>query len=838
MCRIPFLALNLFVLYCEKKDIFKNNRFEIYSEIINLINKNISEYSMFMMNIKKESFFQLANSIIVLEAKSINMQEVTKYLGKMTQIVPFSDKIEIEFYHLSFQEYFAAKYIINESNENNFWSNIDEYFSNVSIKNIFGVLDFIRDYSQQLFDKLLSNSSDLKKAYKLDDSLIRYLTHENVFKKLHFFSKESTDEIIFSSILEKQAILGEIYLRSDEIDHLSYLLSITQYCDYLEILEINFTINDMKDIDFIEILDYFLLKINERISTRMIKMNDCSIDFQKDFVVLETWKISYPKLKFERKKKLLTNYSTTSTEMFVILNNILKESCKIISASITSSTQIEYLERIVITSLNYLIVENFRPSLSDRIKLNNFLQNNKDLTDVILKDCNLDENWLNEMGNILKNLKNLKNIDFSNNNIRGIKFFKYLENGKDKLEKICFENCVLDSENIEDIKNVLQNFTKINSINFGDNQNLSFVMKELFYSLHLCKHILKNLCFYNCGLNECYMKEIENLLYNFNSIKEIDFGSNENLGSGIICVLRGLKNCRKSLEKLSFEHCGLSELNIEGIDIVLQNFNAIKHINLNFNKNLKSGVILVLNGLKECKISMQKMSFVCCGLNEKNIEGIEAKLKSFSVINYVDFSFNKNLGRGIIGVLNGMRFCKNSLKEIFFKTCGLKEYNTEGIESALKNFTSFKEVNFRGNKNLGLRCVEALRGLIQCAHSLQKVSFENCGLNEQTAAEIEIVLLNFTCLSFADFGSNVNLGPVCVKILSGLKRSKNSLQIVSFWGCGLNNNHVEHIKEELQHFSTLNYVNFGYNKNLGSGIKKILNGLKNCCNSLKNCYRL
>lgn len=507
--------------------------------------------------------------------------------------------------------------------------------------------------------------------------------------------------------------------------------------------------------------------------------------------------------------------------------------------------------------------------------------------------CGLTDQNIIQTESVLFNFKAIKNINFGWNNKLG-SGIKWILDGlslsQSSCKKMSFKGCNLNEENAFGIENVLQKYNSVYDIDFGANENLGSGVTKIIYGLRYCKNSLEIISFEDCGLNEENIKNIKTALENFNAITEIDFGSNENLGSGIINVIDGLKNCKNSLQRLSFWGCGLNCQNLTGIENKLLIFNTINSINFRMNVNLSSGLINILDGLNNCQNVLQKLSFKDCGLSEKRIKGIQDKLKNFSTLSEIDFGLNKNLGLAIIWILNGLNSChntlhklyfnrcninlpngtdfeiafehfknineidfesnetlgsgiinilrglkysQNSLNKINFKNCGLNEFNMKRMQNALHNFTSINEVQFDSNSSLALGVIPILNGLNKCKNSLLKISFCHCGLNEESVKGIENVLRGYNNLQSIDFGSNEHLGRGSISILKGLIECQNSLEKLSLNQCGLSENNVNGIERVLQNYKSITEINFGYNENLGSGVIWTLNGLKKCKNSLK-----
>lgn len=78
------------------------------------------------------------------------------------------------------------------------------------------------------------------------------------------------------------------------------------------------------------------------------------------------------------------------------------------------------------------------------------------------------------------------------------------------------------------------------------------------------------------------------------------------------CIINGLQFCAYSLQIFCFKDYGLNEANTVNIQIALKNFNVIKIVNFGANKYLRSGIIRVLDGLRNFYYLLQKLVFRNC----------------------------------------------------------------------------------------------------------------------------------------------------------------------------------------------------------------------------------
>lgn len=102
------------------------------------------------------------------------------------------------------------------------------------------------------------------------------------------------------------------------------------------------------------------------------------------------------------------------------------------------------------------------------------------------------------------------------------------------------------------------------------------------------------------------------------------------------------------------------------------------------------------------------------------------------------------------------------------------------MKIAFELFECISEIDFGWNDNLGFGYNCLLMGLTKSSHSLKKINFQGCYLNEKDFNQInKLTLENFYVLEEVEFGYNKNLGRGCLTILHGLVNSKNSLKKIN-----------------------------------------------------------
>lgn len=885
MCEVPLLALHLFFISNANKEILGKTRFDIYSDIITLVNNEKDFSTDIIKKMMRESFLQLSTNKIFLQFQENEEKLLEKKLGKILQIIPIpkANGASIEFYHLSFQEYFAARYIINESQK----ENADyEIFKKMSVKNIFSTLNFIQDYSIDLFKLFLQKSSYLKDTYNLDESLKSYLNNKNTCNSLSLINKEFNNFTIFQAILNNQSLIREIYLHNPSFDHMDYLIGINKLCPKLEILHLTLTKKDFTHEFFGYELETLLRKIFHHKQIKLLKINDTKLKLQNDFVNLKCEK-KLPKLQFKLSNQFDLIIDKPGEDIYAIFFSFLNKAYELTQVTIYSSNHIVNIPDNSQSNHFCVTVKNVILSFTDGRKLTNLKFNDKHHF-LAFKNCTLSSHFLK---NIFKDIKNMfKPIEkiaicvkclstiismlfstFENSTIalnklylwqneiyeQIIRIFKELHgNEKNKhckefretdcfqvlkdfvksqklLQKIDFSEYPLKGFPVGEISQILLELTTIKQINFGQCKSLRSGCLDILGSLITSKNSLQKICFRKCNLDEHIGREIGQILKQFTSIVEIDVGGNKSLNSGCVDILNGLFSSKFSLQIINFTDCSLCEKSGQNIGNIIKEFPSITAICVAENMSLKSSCSVILNGLLGCKDSLKKIYFYNCNLNEENCKKIGNILKNFTKITEIDAGWNESLKFGCIDVLNGLIGSRFSLQKIDFNECGLNEQNGQEIGKIFKEFTSMIDFDVGQNKSLKSGCVDILHGLLGSKQSLQRIYVDGCNISEQNAKDIGETLKEFNSVAEIAIGMNECITSASIDILNGLLESKYSLKKIDLNSCGLSEQDGTKMGNILKEFTSVTEIDVGWNESLKSGCVDILRGLLSSKSSLK-----
>lgn len=864
LCKTPFLALHIFYLYQKNERFFKKTRYEIYSDLINFFEKNKPfKYCSVLKKIEKESYKQITSGKIILDLTEQDIKKLNVYKEKILKIFPnfdgFKTKFEIQFYDLSFQEYFASNFIVNKFKTCYIgYFIVSHHFEHIPVTNLYSIMDFLHDYSDYIMKRNFLDNKYIVDDYHLFDAIEGCLRNKKTQKSINFLANDDDDTTIFNAILKKQSFLTSIILNSVQMNNLDHLIMINIYCSNLQSLKIFFTDDDINlnkkfKFEFSKILSKFFHKI----SLKHLTVNGITLDCSGGFFILHSQKIKVPKLKFkvnqEKDHELFCNYTDIFSIIFYfLLNNGFCE-----SLAITSFRNLNLLNDKIQGSLKELIVKNFYPKKIEWKLIFSILKNNEQLEKISLIGCNL-THCMHEICGILVNVQNLTEVNISNNSMEDSAFLNFLQallpsrkslikiivnNSKtffhaegnnenlfsksiaiflqfqnlqildlgasidahlgftdllgiltslnSNLQRLSLNDCGIkfDTQNMVKWKyllNYLKNesynrsfgggllsFKVLNEVDFSNNYQLGLGCTEILKRLFQCK--LKKISFNNCGLNGECMNGIQQILYQFDCVKDVDFGNNTELGFICSSILLGLTNSKHSLEKIKFQNCGLQQENVEGIDDILQNFTTIKECWFDENYELNFGFITILNGLLNCTTSLRKLNFQNCSISGIIFLNNYHILEKFITLNDVNFGRNPLSGIGFNGLLSGLLGSKETLERLCCPECEFDEKFSEESGKILKQFNFLREFDFRHNFLNHFDETYFLDGLKSSKDSLQKLFLDGKTVGEiyMLTPFVSLSEINFTLFRY-DFSS---------KYFKMLANSIKGLEFLNFSHC-------------------------------------------------------
>lgn len=217
ICSVPLLAMIFCLLWFEEREIFEKNSFQLYERLIKLTQKknlgtNIIKEEI-LMNFYRKCLKNLNSLKLEFPKDDPEFKDYEIYKG-LFQVIERDEYFEIQFYHASFQEYFAASYIlINLQNKNydEFESTLkDEEFCKKTKFKLFQVFNFIQDCSIEIYQEILSlfvHLKDLTETNFLDTPRILEVDEFFNSNNIHISNTNFTETAIEKLSLTSKSLI-------------------------------------------------------------------------------------------------------------------------------------------------------------------------------------------------------------------------------------------------------------------------------------------------------------------------------------------------------------------------------------------------------------------------------------------------------------------------------------------------------------------------------------------------------------------------------------------------------------------------------------------------------
>uniref|UniRef100_A0A8C2F0P5 Uncharacterized protein n=1 Tax=Cyprinus carpio TaxID=7962 RepID=A0A8C2F0P5_CYPCA len=351
---------------------------------------------------------------------------------------------------------------------------------------------------------------------------------------------------------------------------------------------------------------------------------------------------------------------------------------------------------------------------------------------------------------------------------------------------------------------------------------------KLIPAVRCCRKAL----FDGCGLDETCCETVSSALQSSNShLTELYISSNHLQDSGVKLLSDGLKSPHCHLNILRLCGCNLTDQSCESLSVALQSSNSVlRELDLSNNDLQDSGVKLLSDGLKTPYSKMEILRFSLSNLTAKSCESLSSVLQSSnSILRELDLSNNHLQNSGMKLLFDGLKSCK--LEILRFSACNLTAQSCESLSSVLKSsICTLRELDLSNNdlQDSGVKMLSD--GLKSC--KLETLRFSTCNLTAQSCESLSSVLQSSNCVLRELDLSNNDLQDSGVKLLSeGLKSPNSKLEILRLSGCMVTEEGCHYVSLALSlNPSHLRELDLSYNHPGDSGVKLLSEKLEdpNC----------
>ena len=437
-------------------------------------------------------------------------------------------------------------------------------------------------------------------------------------------SSEETDSMKLLSISGKVGDSGKVNVESYFTEEMSH-----------EALELNSCDN------YFEGLESVISMMEKCLNISSVTLVDCNIDdsgakllasfFHNSSHRLQTINLSCNRITSEGLKELLMSISSFSQlEVFNLNENrIGREGASLISEYIHTCENIKDIQ----LSDNYISDEGVKDLMI-------VIQNNSSLQTLQLRRNFISDTGAQLLAASLKYCVNLREIDLSLNMIGndGISCVAAsVENCAD-LQAFNVGHNNFDGDVMLKITNCLGKSHKLINIDLSSTNSINTegVLGKLADSLKQCV-LIKSLNLSYCDIGDSSIVAFSHRMRSCKTLKHLNFSYNKITGSGLVVLCYLIKKCI-NLTSLDLSHnkVRISNVDAESLAEALTACTSLKSFNLSYN-DIGKGLTPLAGFLKKCK-SLNELSFKHCGINIFNI--LSDCFKECENLQTLDFSEN------------------------------------------------------------------------------------------------------------------------------------------------------------------------------------------------------
>ncbi|XP_059424781.1 NACHT, LRR and PYD domains-containing protein 12-like [Carassius carassius] len=290
----------------------------------------------------------------------------------------------------------------------------------------------------------------------------------------------------------------------------------------------------------------------------------------------------------------------------------------------------------------------------------------------------------------------------------------------------------------------------------------------------------------DCSLTDRCCSALVTVLGSDTSLKVLNMNNNNLQDSGVKLLCTGLKNIICKLEILSLSMCDLTEESCSALASVLSSdSSSLKDLDLSNNNLQDSGVKLLSDGLKKCKL--EKLRLSDCSITEEGYKALASALRSNpSHLVELDLTGNDPGQSGVKELSDLLQDPNCQLKKLTFLGPAADEAFQYVTEIVGKNPLLLRELNLSGRK-LGETRVNQIAALLQDKHcKLNTLILSNDNITEEGCAALTLAFdSNHSNLIELDLSGNTLGKSGMMKICCLLKNTKSRLMKLKLSDCSI-----------------------------------------------------
>lgn len=828
-------SLTSFKLQMKYKD--KNIEEKNVQKILeNLLkNENLNIYYLYFIDCRFSSIenLNLLNDLLVKhknKIKNVSLYNSVIYNNNFNVDISSVKNMEISFFNLSQIQYFPMQKL-NLSN------------NNISLDGITIISDLLSNPNCSLQKLNLNNNhlgddgcSILSHGIKKNKSLITLnLSHNNIINRglidIALSLKSENEDGIYNNTIKK-------------LDFSRNPISNEAFSSFYEILKnehderfikINFQYTNITDLSINQFGEFIQKFPNQSFLSLSNRISDNNkINF-----------LNYCKNSKKIKKIMFQNFRFN------------EDNSKIFNELLLNNDNIE----------NIFIYYNSQITPEDMISISPGIEHNKNLIQIYLTQCSIEDEGAIALSNALSNNNNISQIHLDENRIgeKGVKAISEKLLGKFSLKKLILSHNVINSkgafyigENLKEAKGIQYLLINSNAIedegcehlSKGIEKNNSLVQLNINNNnitnkgiKFIAKALLGKENFMVLSLADNEITEVEEELYKLlDWCKNVIISSNPLSKEAIIRLFQGTENNKlfKSLrfkildDKINYNFNCFNK-NLKDFDLSYNkkmNISLLKHIlslenisqlDIQSNRIGDENITKIVKFIKEKNIRLKSLKMQSNYIGPEGSIAISELLKNNNYLTHINLAGNPLGYKGIKNICNAIELFPNALEELLLNFTQCNNYCSKDIYNMLIKNTRLKVISLIGNF-LNNEGIDIILSSLRVNNTLEELSIgENRNYNAKGFKNLASYLRFNTNLVSLEIKSS----RLSDKILMDLAQTlKNDKKIVV----------LNLIDNELGYVNTIKFGLYIRKNNIINDIKMLLNKpLKDEQTLIKSC---
>lgn len=307
----------------------------------------------------------------------------------------------------------------------------------------------------------------------------------------------------------------------------------------------------------------------------------------------------------------------------------------------------------------------------------------RSLNNIFFHNCQLENYQIPWLVSLLNDCQLLKEIDLSLNPLIYGSFQEIcnsLLNSSNSLTNFDVHDCSFTSQQGLIYSLFLEHCHYLQKIHLQWNTNFNQSFQNICYSLKYSGNSITSVDVSNCSLNKEKSVWLGDFFKSCKSLQSVILNWNQNFGDGFKSICEGLLSSAHCLLKIDLSYTSLTEKQASWLKSLLENCHILREIIFIFNQNLGAGFKDICTGLNTCHKSLSKIDFCDCGITEEQSIYLSELLMNCCSLQEVNLSGNHIMGNGFGRICSSLKSSRLSLTELGFKHCFL----TDKQESCLK----------------------------------------------------------------------------------------------------------------------------------------------------------